>query len=220
VCCWAVQTEGAPDARPLPASAPRLNTRTYDVVSLGNLCVDIVLPIDPVRGRCRTSSWQFCHLTMVSSRRHKRQIAEHVHCTQMPPLEVIKTPEYLAALTAAPPPQRTWEVGASCNFLIAAARLGMRVGAVANLGDDAYGAFLRNVLRVRFLHLSLIFQDSHWRFALPAWLPLCCAPAAVLLRVKAACSLAQPARLPCTGRSPGARAAALTCCFCPGAAGK
>ena len=67
----------------------------------------------------------------------------------MPPLEVVKTPGYLAQLTAAPPPQHTWEVGASCNFLIAAVRLGMRVGAVANLGDDAYGAFLRDVLRVR-----------------------------------------------------------------------
>ena len=68
---------------------------------------------------------------------------------QMPPVHEVKSEAFLAALTAEAPPEAAWEVGASCNFLIAAARLGMSVGAVANIGDDAYGAFLSDILRVR-----------------------------------------------------------------------
>ena len=73
-----------------------------------------------------------------------------VYCAvQMPPMQEIKSEAFLAALTAEAPPEAAWEVGASCNFLIAAARLGMSVGAVANFGNDAYGAFLSDILRVR-----------------------------------------------------------------------
>ncbi len=51
-------------------------------------------------------------------------------------------------LTAAPPPESSWEVGASCNFMIAASRLGLRVGCAGHCGDDVYGDFLRTILAV------------------------------------------------------------------------
>ncbi|EIE24898.1 Ribokinase-like protein, partial [Coccomyxa subellipsoidea C-169] len=84
----------------------------YDVVSLGNLCVDVVLHLD-----------------------------------EMPPLEEVKTIEYLRKLTTQTHRREFWEVGASCNFLIAAARMGLSTAAVANLGEDVYGQFLLDVLQ-------------------------------------------------------------------------
>lgn len=53
-------------------------------------------------------------------------------------------------LTSEPPPESAWEVGASCNFMIAASRLGLRVGAVGHVGDDVYGDFMRRVLQVPY----------------------------------------------------------------------
>lgn len=66
----------------------------------------------------------------------------------MPPLEEVKTSEYLRQLTAQTHSREFWEVGASCNFLIAAARMGLNTAAVANLGEDVYGQFLLDVLKV------------------------------------------------------------------------
>ncbi len=68
---------------------------------------------------------------------------------QMPAVEELKTPEYLRHLQQQDTDQSLWEVGASCNFLIAAARLGMSCAAVANLGEDVYGEYLLNILEVR-----------------------------------------------------------------------
>ena len=67
---------------------------------------------------------------------------------QMPAVEELKTPEYLRRLQQQGTDQSLWEVGASCNFLIAAARLGMSCAAVANLGEDVYGEYLLNILEV------------------------------------------------------------------------
>lgn len=67
---------------------------------------------------------------------------------QMPPVEEVKTSEYLRQLTAQTHSREFWEVGASCNFLIAAARMGLNTAAVANLGEDTYGQFLLDVLKV------------------------------------------------------------------------
>ena len=66
----------------------------------------------------------------------------------MPPMEEVKTRNYLRQLSKQTHNREFWEVGASCNFLIAAARLGMRAAAVANLGEDVYGQFLLDVLKV------------------------------------------------------------------------
>ena len=44
--------------------------------------------------------------------------------------------------------QENWEAGAQSNFMIAAARLGLRVASAANLGQDVYGSFLTSILKV------------------------------------------------------------------------
>lgn len=69
-------------------------------------------------------------------------------CVQMPAVQDLKTPEYLRQLQRQGTDQSRWEVGASCNFLIAAARLGMCTSAVANLGQDVYGQYLLDILQV------------------------------------------------------------------------
>ena len=75
---------------------------------------------------------------------------EHAAVLQLPTLEEVKTPEMLEKLTtdAAAGGQEGWEAGAQSNFMIAAARLGLRVASVANLGQDVYGDFLKAVLKV------------------------------------------------------------------------
>ena len=69
---------------------------------------------------------------------------------QLPPLQKVKQPEMLAKLTreAAQRGQENWEAGAQSNFMIAAARLGLRVASAANLGQDVYGDFLTSILKV------------------------------------------------------------------------
>lgn len=39
-------------------------------------------------------------------------------------------------------------MGGNCNFMIAAARLGMRVGSVGHIGPDTYGRYIADVLQV------------------------------------------------------------------------
>ncbi len=81
-----------------------------DVVALGNICLDIIVPVEP-------------------------PIPE-------------RNRELLQRLIASPPSQEAWEVGGNCNFMIAAARLGLTVGSVGVIGDDVYGRFLDDVLQV------------------------------------------------------------------------
>mmetsp|Transcript_20261 Transcript_20261/g.44241 ORF Transcript_20261/g.44241 Transcript_20261/m.44241 type:complete len:412 (+) Transcript_20261:120-1355(+) len=83
-----------------------------DVVALGNLCVDVVLPVD-----------------------------------QLPPKDEKYRWNMLTELSASPPSKDSWEVGGNCNFMIAAARLGMRVSSVGHIGNDVYGNFLNGVLK-------------------------------------------------------------------------
>lgn len=81
-------------------------------------------------------------------------------CMQMPAVAELKTPEYLKHLQQQDTDQSLWEVGASCNFLIAAARLGMCSAAVANLGDDVYGKYLLDILQVWASGLSPNWASS------------------------------------------------------------
>jgi hypothetical protein len=67
---------------------------------------------------------------------------------QLPPPDAAARRALLARLTAAPPGQEAWECGGMTNFTIAAARLGLRTGAVGHLGADVYGAYMERVLRV------------------------------------------------------------------------
>ena len=91
-----------------------------DVVALGNMCVDILHPPAPI-----------------------------------PDPAALKTEAFLATLDAAGDdaatgdagsPSDEWEVGGNCNFLIAAARLGLRAECVGHVGEDPQGAFLRATL--------------------------------------------------------------------------
>eukprot|EP00889_Picochlorum_renovo_P003114 jgi/Picre1/30144/NNA_005513.t1 len=52
----------------------------------------------------------------------------------------------LEELSGNPPSQESWEVGGNTNTLIAAARLGMRAGALGLIGEDSFGSFLTEVL--------------------------------------------------------------------------
>ncbi|KAK9808058.1 hypothetical protein WJX73_000001 [Symbiochloris irregularis] len=65
---------------------------------------------------------------------------------KLPPVEQIKTREHLTELTKQAKDTTLWEVGANCNVLIAAARLGLRPACIGNLGDDVYGRFLVDAL--------------------------------------------------------------------------
>ena len=68
--------------------------------------------------------------------------------TQMPPPAEVKSESMLRSLMQCPPARESWEVGGNCNFMIAAARLGLQVAALGNLGKDVYGHFLREVVKV------------------------------------------------------------------------
>lgn len=84
----------------------------HDVLALGNICVDIVLPV-----------------------------------AEIPPKDEKSRKRLLEELTENPPPESSWEVGGSCNFMIAAARLGLDVVAVGHFGGDIYADFLQRVLQ-------------------------------------------------------------------------
>ena len=53
-----------------------------------------------------------------------------------------------------------WEAGGQSNFMITASRLGLRVASAANVGDDVYGTFLIDVLRVRVMRLKMLRTGS------------------------------------------------------------
>ena len=75
---------------------------------------------------------------------------------QLPPVEEVKRPERLRQLTeeAAQGDTSNWEAGAQSNFMIAAARLGLRVASAANIGQDVYGDFLATILKVSLPFVS------------------------------------------------------------------
>ena len=75
----------------------------------------------------------------------------------MPPTDEARRRELLSKLTEqhARGDSSKWEAGGQSNFMITASRLGMRVASAANVGDDVYGKFLIDVLRVRNLHLRM-----------------------------------------------------------------
>jgi hypothetical protein len=91
---------------------------------------------------------------------------------QLPDIEEVKQPAMLERLTAeaAGGDTRNWEAGGQSNFMIAAARLGLRVASAANVGQDVYGTFLRDILQVTTplfglgihvrRHLGAVFWDQ------------------------------------------------------------
>ena len=100
-----------------PASShTQKQSRTFDVVALGNLCLDIVVSVP-----------------------------------ELPPSSDESRRQLLKALTAAPPPKTAWEVGGNTNFMIAAARLGLKVASIGHVGPDQYGEYVRHILQVTSL---------------------------------------------------------------------
>ncbi|GFR46665.1 hypothetical protein Agub_g8280, partial [Astrephomene gubernaculifera] len=104
--CVGVNRRSCVTARAAPANG------RIDVVGLGNLCVDAVLPLE-----------------------------------ELPPPDLEVRRELLDRLTASPPDPSSWEVGGNCNFMVAAARLGLRVASVGHIGGDVYGRFMDQILR-------------------------------------------------------------------------
>ncbi|GIL69748.1 hypothetical protein Vretimale_10235 [Volvox reticuliferus] len=96
-----------------PVKRRALSTRAFpaensvDVVGFGNLCVDVVLPVD-----------------------------------RLPPADLRTRRQTLDTLTESPPVRSFWEVGGNCNFMVAAARLGLQVASVGHIGSDVYGEFM------------------------------------------------------------------------------
>jgi hypothetical protein len=67
---------------------------------------------------------------------------------QLPPPDADARQALLQQLTADPPDEQHWELGGNCNFMIAAARMGMRVGSIGHVGNDMYGRYMDRVLQV------------------------------------------------------------------------
>ncbi|GBF90155.1 sugar carbohydrate kinase [Raphidocelis subcapitata] len=65
---------------------------------------------------------------------------------QLPSPDAAAREALLRRLTAAPPGEASWELGGISNFAVAAARLGLRTGAVGHLGSDVYGSYMERVL--------------------------------------------------------------------------
>lgn len=64
----------------------------------------------------------------------------------VPSAETCKSRSALAHLAATAPREESWEVGGSCNFLIASSRIGLHCACVGHAGPDRHGVFLTEVL--------------------------------------------------------------------------
>lgn len=67
----------------------------------------------------------------------------------LPPPDASFRQQLLQQLTDHPPTKEQWELGGNCNFMIAASRIGMKVGSIGHVGNDMYGDYLEEVLQVR-----------------------------------------------------------------------
>lgn len=67
---------------------------------------------------------------------------------ELPPPDVEARERLLQELASSNPSRDLWEVGGTTNFLISAARLGMKAASIGHANDDQYGEFLENVLKV------------------------------------------------------------------------
>ena len=82
---------------------------------------------------------------------------------EVPLAEEVKTAAFLARLTSelSRASSADLELGAQCNVLLAAVRLGLRCAAVCSLGEDMAGAFLRRELQVLALRCPRSPQRLH-----------------------------------------------------------
>jgi len=99
---------------------------TFDVVALGNLCVDVLCAPAPI-----------------------------------PPPRELKTKRALDALMTQSSDRTRWELGGNCNFVIAAARLGLSAASAGHVGDDRYGEFVARELAIEGVqHVELISRHD------------------------------------------------------------
>ncbi|GLC55977.1 hypothetical protein PLESTB_001051100 [Pleodorina starrii] len=79
---------------------------------------------------------------------------------QLPPADPGVRRQLLDSLTASPPDKSSWEVGGNCNFMVAAARLGLQVASVGHIGTDVYGEFMDEVLREEGVQATTRIEPS------------------------------------------------------------
>lgn len=128
--CAAVRMSAIKDDVPLDG---------YDVVALGNLCVDVLLPPAPI-----------------------------------PEEGALKTKKMLDTIAKTAPERDSWELGGNCNFVIAAARLGLRATCAGHVGGDVYGKFLIDELALEGVdHVELIPADDGARVSALAETLIC-----------------------------------------------
>jgi sugar/nucleoside kinase (ribokinase family) len=89
----------------------------YDLVTLSNLCVDVIVPLE----KLPEGLWK--------NNQSREDLLEYL----------TENPDCVSL-------EDSWEVGGNTNTLIAASRLGMNVGAIGHVGNDRFGCFLRDVL--------------------------------------------------------------------------
>ena len=89
----------------------------YDLVTLSNLCVDVIVPLQ----KLPEGLWK--------NNQSREDLLEYL----------TENPDCVSL-------EDSWEVGGNTNTLIAASRLGMHVGAIGHVGNDRFGCFLREVL--------------------------------------------------------------------------
>jgi hypothetical protein len=71
-----------------------------------------------------------------------------VEVEELPPRDPKVRRQLLDDLMIDPPGEASWEVGGNCNFMIAAARIGMSVGSLGHVGADRYGEYVDRILQV------------------------------------------------------------------------
>ena len=120
--------------------------RSFDVVALGNLCVDAFLDVD-APGEC-----VLCEDT---ARRLAMAMGNDAVLKDKGLLDLLE--ERRREDLIAPP----LEAGGNSNFLIAAARLGLRAAAWGHVGPDSDGAFLVDVFESEGItHLPMEVVDA------------------------------------------------------------
>jgi len=129
----ALRTHAAVRCRRLRTRNLRCRARAdpqYDVVSLGNLCVDAFLNVP----ECAAAEPD-------TANRLTFAMQSDVHLKDPSMLELLVEKQAQGVLDPVP-----LEAGGHCNFLIAASRLGLKAAAWGHIGADSNGTFLSDVL--------------------------------------------------------------------------
>lgn len=136
------------DAKPRLCAAKAQRSQS-DCVALGNLCVDVVLPVDELPTSAPQSAERRALLSGVHvhpRREYSAPCAFHSRHQARLPLSCCVNHAELSGQTF---PEESKEVGGNLNFVIAAQRCGLAVTSIGHVGRDSYGEFMETVLQVR-----------------------------------------------------------------------